>query len=55
MNLSQNKLATLCGVSSGYMSQLVSGKRHPGPGVRARLLQVFTKLSFDDLFEEEAA
>ena len=52
LNISQNRLAELCHVSSGYMSQLLSGDRHPGPEVRSRLLQVFKTLSFDDLFEE---
>jgi hypothetical protein len=36
------------------MSQLLSGDRHPGPEVRARLLLVFKSLSFDQLFEEVA-
>ena len=52
LNISQNKLARACKVSSGYMSQLLSGDRHPGPEVRARLLTVFKTMSFDDLFEE---
>lgn len=54
LNLSQNGLAELCGVSSGYMSQLLSGQRCAGPLVRARLLEVFPTISFDELFERVA-
>jgi transcriptional regulator with XRE-family HTH domain len=52
LNISQNKLAELCHVSSGHMSQIANGLRHPGPDVRRRLLGVFKSLSFDQLFEE---
>lgn len=51
-NISQNRLARTCGVSSGYMSQLLSGDRCVGPTVRARLMEVFKGFSFDQLFEE---
>ncbi|MBM4362596.1 MAG: helix-turn-helix transcriptional regulator [Deltaproteobacteria bacterium] len=51
MNVSQNHLASRCGVTSGFMSQLLSGQRNAGPTVRARLLE-HLGLSFDDLFEE---
>ena len=51
-NWSQNRLSRHSGVSSGYMSQLLSGKRHAGPAVRGRLMAAFPELSFDDLFEE---
>lgn len=49
-NMSQNWLAIKIGVSSGYMSQLMDGSRHPSPDVRRRLLDVFPECSFDDLF-----
>ena len=52
LNLSQNALARRCGVTSGYMSQLLSGKRHPGPVVRQRLLDALPSLGFDDVFME---
>lgn len=51
MNVSQNRLARRCGVTSGFMSQLLSGQRNAGPAVRARLLEQLG-LNFDDLFEE---
>jgi len=50
-NLSQNWLAMKIGVSSGYMSQLMTGKRAPSPNVRQRILDHLPDLTFDDLFE----
>jgi transcriptional regulator with XRE-family HTH domain len=47
--VSQNELARLAGISSGYLSQLMSGSAHPSPQVRRRLLRVLS-LDFDDLF-----
>ncbi len=51
-NLSQNEFARRCGVTSGYMSQLLSGKRNPGPLIRQRLLDALPGLDFDDVFVE---
>ena len=48
--MSQNELARLCGLSSGYLSQLLSGARCPSPPVRRRLLQALGLSDFDDLF-----
>lgn len=52
-NLSQRWLARKTGLSSGYVCQLLSGKRCPGPDVRQRLLEVppFKGWAFEDLFE----
>ena len=50
-NLSQNWLAGRLEVSSGYMSQLLRGSRHPSPALRQRILANFLGSSFDDLFE----
>ena len=36
---SQNELARQCGLSSGYLSQLMNGKRSPSPYARRRLRQ----------------
>ena len=47
--ISQNELARLVGISSGYCSQLMSGSAHPSPQVRERL-QRELGLDFDDLF-----
>lgn len=53
-NISQNQLARRCGVTSGFMSQLLSGQRNAGPRVRARLLESLPGLDFDTLFEDAA-
>ena len=48
-DISQNELARLCGLSSGYMSQVIGGKRSPSAPVRARIQEVLGVV-FDDLF-----
>lgn len=37
-NLSQNDLARQLNVTSGYLSLLMNGQRHPSPALRRRLL-----------------
>ncbi len=49
-DISQNDLARVVGISSGYLSQLMSGSAHPSPEVRQRLLRVLGTTDFDDLF-----
>ncbi len=49
-NLAQNELAGQLGISTGYMAQLISGKRSPSPALRRRMLDTLAPLSFDDLF-----
>jgi transcriptional regulator with XRE-family HTH domain len=51
-NLSQNEVARRCGLTSGFLSQLLRGQRNPGPRTRARLLKALPGMSFDELFEE---
>ncbi len=51
--IAQNELARLLGISSGHMSQLMSGSAHPSPEVRQRLLRVLGTTDFDDLFTIE--
>jgi len=51
-NLSQNSLAREIGISSGFLSQLLSGARNPGPKTRTRIMAAFPTASFDELFEE---
>ena len=55
LNISQNDLARSCGISRGYMSQLMRGERSPSPRLRRRLQQVLGIDDFDTLFiiEEE--
>lgn len=49
-DISQNELARLSGISSGYLSQLLSGARCPAPPVRRRMMRVLGVSDFDDLF-----
>jgi len=49
-NKSQNWFAHRIEVSSGYMSQLMNGSRHPSPKVRERIMNHLPEQSFDDLF-----
>jgi len=49
-NLSQNWLARRLGISSGYMSQVLTGKRNLSPCMRAKFLKHFETLTFEDLF-----
>ena len=52
-NLSQNELANLAGISSGYLSQLISGRKSPSPEVRRRLQSALNITKFDELFALE--
>ena len=49
-DISQNELARLLGISSGHLSQLMSGKVHPSPQLRRRLQRVLGVTDFDALF-----
>jgi len=53
-NMTQNELACLAGISSGYLSQLMSGTRCPSAEVRRKLMDVLRVTDFDDLFILEA-
>jgi transcriptional regulator with XRE-family HTH domain len=48
-NISQNSFAIKANVSSGYMAQLLIGKRKPSGPVRAKLLKA-SGMKFDQLF-----
>ena len=50
LGISQNELARLCGLSSGYYSQLMSGAKYPSPRVRRKLQEVLGVSDFDRLF-----
>ena len=50
LNISQNELARRCGISQGYMSQLMRGERSPSPRLRRRLMEVLGVSDFDTLF-----
>ncbi len=49
-NLSQNMLAIKAGISSSYISQLISGERSPSPQTRGKLQKALQPLTFDDIF-----
>ena len=50
LNISQNELARAMGTTSGYLSQIISGKRCASPDMRRRLLSALGNPPFDDLF-----
>ena len=50
LNMSQGDLAEGADISSGYLSQLLSGQRCPSPRVRERLQAALGARRFDDLF-----
>ena len=54
-NMSQNELARRAEISSGYLSQLISGSKSPSPDVRRRLQAALEMSQFDDLFIQEYA
>ena len=45
LDISQNQLARLAGISPGHLSLLMNGRRSPAPGVRRRLMKA---LGVDD-------
>ncbi len=49
-NKSQNWLANHLRISSGYMSQLLNGVKHPSPELRQKIQNYFKDQSFEDLF-----
>ena len=49
-DISQNELARLCGLSSGYMSQLMAGTRSPSARVRRDIQEALGVTAFDELF-----
>ena len=52
LNLSQNQLANLLGLTPGYLSQLLNRKRSPSPPTRRRLQEILNA-GFDELFVVE--
>ena len=49
-HISQNELAKLSGLSSGYLSMLMRGIRCPSPERRRRLMKALGVTRFDDMF-----
>ena len=50
-NISQNMLAIYIGTTSGYLSQMVTGKRNPSPNMREKILKALRGYQFNDIFE----
>ncbi|MYC34937.1 MAG: helix-turn-helix transcriptional regulator [Chloroflexi bacterium] len=53
LDISQNQLARLAGISPGHLSLLMNGKRSPAPGVRRRLMKALGVDDFHVLFVME--
>lgn len=49
-NFSQNELARRLNITSGYLSQLITGRRSPSPELRRRILSLLPGTTFDQLF-----
>ena len=52
-NMSQNELARRAGISSGYLSRLLAGRKCPSPAVRRRLQAALEVSEFEELFTME--
>ena len=50
LNKTQNELAAMVGITSGYLSQLMTGTRSPSVEVRKGLQEVLDVPDFEDLF-----
>ena len=50
LEISQNQLARLAGISPGHLSLLMNGKRSPAPAVRRRLMKALGVNDFHVLF-----
>ena len=55
LHMSQSDLARKAGLTTGYVSQVISGKRTPSPAVRQRIQDALGVDDFDELFELEVA
>ena len=53
LHMSQSALARKAGLTTGYISQVMSGKRTPSPDVRRRIQEALGVDDFDELFELE--
>ena len=53
LNMTQTELAEMCGLSPGYFSLLMAGKRSPSPEARRRIQEALGVSHFDRLFTIE--
>jgi len=49
-NKSQNWFAYRVETTSGYMSQMMTGKRNPSPKMREKILKFLKEYKFNDIF-----
>ena len=54
LDISQNEWARRAGLASGYMSELMNGKRSPSSRTRRRLMRALGVAQSEDLFVVEA-
>lgn len=50
-NISQNNFAHRIGITSGYMSQLMSGYRYPSPELRQKMMEYLKINEFNDIYK----
>ena len=55
LHMTQTQLARRCGLSPGYLSLLMAGKRSPSPEARRRIQEALGVNDFDRLFSMEPA
>ena len=55
LHMTQTQLARRCGLSRGYLSLLMAGKRSPSPDARRRIQEALGVNDFDRLFSMEPA
>ena len=53
LNMTQNELARNLGITSGYVSLLIGGKRSPSAAIRQRMQDTLGVEEFDVLFAME--
>ena len=53
LNMTQSELARSLGITRGYLSLLVGGRRSPSPAVRRRMQDTLGVEDFDVLFTME--
>ena len=51
-NMSQNSFGRWANLSSGYMSQILSGKRNVSPETRKKILAALPRVDFEQIFSE---
>ena len=53
LNMTQNELSRILGITSGYLSLLIGGRRSPSAAIRKRMQEALGVEDFDVLFAME--